>query len=104
MLNATIKADLLRYTGETSSGKFLPSLHHSGLQVYFFSQEITSIQKKFILGLHLQNSTTTLTLIFMVSKFLRQPKSAKDYTLVIGEQSSSMQKQLLEITATCLQE
>jgi serine O-acetyltransferase len=50
MLNATIKADLLRYTDETSSGKFLPSLLIPGFRFTFFLRKSQQFKKNTLLG------------------------------------------------------
>jgi len=51
MLNNTIRADLLRYTGETPSGKFIPSLLIPGFRYTFFLRKSHQFSKASILGL-----------------------------------------------------
>jgi serine O-acetyltransferase len=50
MLNNTIRADLLRYTGETGSGKFLPSLLIPGFRFIFFLRKSHQYKKWSFLG------------------------------------------------------
>lgn len=50
MLNNIIKADLLRYTGETNSGKFLPSLLIPGFRYTFFFRKSHEFKKTTLWG------------------------------------------------------
>lgn len=50
MLDNTIKADLLRYTGETASGRFLPSLFIPGFRFTFFLRKSHQFTKTSLLG------------------------------------------------------
>jgi len=49
-LNDIIKADLLRYAGETASGKFLPSLLIPGFRFTFFLRKSHHFKKNSFLG------------------------------------------------------
>ncbi len=50
MLSNIIKSDLLRYTGETVSGKFLPSLFIPGFRYTFFLRKSHQNKKRSLLG------------------------------------------------------
>jgi serine O-acetyltransferase len=50
MLNTIIRADLLRYTGETASGQFLPSLLIPGFRFTFFLRKSQQFKKRSLLG------------------------------------------------------
>lgn len=50
MLSNTIKADLYRYTGETKSGKFLPSLLIPGFRYTFLLRKSHQYRKTSFLG------------------------------------------------------
>ena len=51
MLNNIIRADLLRYTGETASGKFLVSLLIPGFRYTFFLRKSHQFKKRSLFGL-----------------------------------------------------
>lgn len=51
MLDNIIKADLMRYTGETASGRFLPSLLIPGFRFTFFLRKSYQFKKTSPLGL-----------------------------------------------------
>lgn len=50
MLNNIIKADLMRYTGETVSGKFLPSMFIPGFRYTFFLRKSYQYKKRSLFG------------------------------------------------------
>ena len=51
MINDIIKADLLRYTGETDSGKFLPSMLIPGFRYTYFFRKSQEFNKRSLLGI-----------------------------------------------------
>ena len=51
MLNSTIKADLLRYTGETTSGNFLPTLLIPGFRHIVFLRKSHQYNKRSLFGI-----------------------------------------------------
>ena len=50
-MNTIIRADLLRYTGETASGKFLPSLLIPGFRYTYFLRKAQQFRKTNLLGI-----------------------------------------------------
>lgn len=51
MLNSIIKADLMRYTGETVSGRLLPSLLIPGFRYTFFLRKAHQLSKRSFWGI-----------------------------------------------------